>query len=106
MGERTGMQMKEYKRSTFEVEAVEYELGKGIEDGMMPYTAVITAGWINAENLIQVTQKDGTVVCPFIQNRRGRIFLREGDYFITEKDQERHVCGKDKFFERYHLVEE
>jgi len=29
------------------------------------------------------------------------IFIREGDYIIKEKDDERHVCGADKFSERY-----
>lgn len=98
--------MKKYTRSSFEVEAEVYELGKGMEDGVMPWTSVVTTGWIRTENLIKVTNEDGTVVCPFIQNRRGLIFLREGDYIITEKDAERHVCGADKFFKRYHPVEE
>ena len=95
--------MKKYIRSSFEVEAVEYELGKGMEDGFMPWTST---GWIRPDNLIQVTREDGVVVCPFIQNRRGLTFLRDGDYIITEKDMERHVCGKDKFFKRYQLAEE
>lgn len=98
--------MKKYKRSSLEVEAVVYELGKGIEDGFMPWTSVVTNGWIKTENLIKVTREDGVVVCPFIQNRRGLIFLREGDYVIQEKDMERHVCGQDKFFDRFYPVEE
>ncbi len=98
--------MKRYTRSSFEVEAVQYELGKGIEDGMMPYTAVVTAGWVNAEHLIKVTQPDGMVVCPFIRSRRGLIFLREGDFVIKEQDQDRHVCGQDKFYKRYRPIEE
>ena len=88
------------------MKAVEYELGKGMEDGFMPWTSVVTTGWIRPDNLIQVTREDGVVVCPFIQNRRGLTFLRDGDYIITEKDMERHVCGKDKFFKRYQLAEE
>ena len=44
--------MKKYKRSSFEVEAVEYELGKGMEDGFMPWTSVVTTGWIKTDNLI------------------------------------------------------
>lgn len=46
------------------------------------------------------------VMCPFIQNRRGLIFLRKGDYIITEMDMERHACGGDKFFDRYHQIDE
>lgn len=93
--------MKKYTRSSFEVEAEQYELGKGIEDGFMPWSDVVTKSWIVTDNLIKVTREDGTVICPFIQNRRGLIFIREGDYIIKEKDDERHVCGSDKFAQRY-----
>ena len=71
--------MKKYKRASLEIEAVEYELGKGMEDGFMPWTSVVTIGWISTEKLIKITREDGVVVCPFVQNRRGLIFLREGD---------------------------
>lgn len=94
--------MKKYQRSSFEVEAVQYELGKGIEDGFMPWSSIVTNGWIVTDNLVKVEREDGIVVCPFIQNRRGLIFIREGDYVITEKDDERHVCGSDKFAHRFH----
>ena len=93
-----------YIRSSIEVEAAPYELDKGMEDGFMPWTSIVTNGWISTEKLIKITREDGTVVCPFIQNRRGMIFLREGDYIITEQGLERHVCGKDKFHKRYHEV--
>lgn len=98
--------MKKYRRSSFEVEAVAYETGKGLEDGFMPWTSVVTNGWIATEKLIKVEREDGTVLCPFIQNRRGLIFLREGDYIITESDAERHACGADKFEGRYLPIEE
>ncbi len=94
-----------YRRSSIEVEAAPYELDKGMEDGFMPWTSIVTNGWISTEKLIKITREDGVVVCPFIQNRRGMIFLREGDYIITENDQERHVCGKDKFHKRYQEIE-
>lgn len=93
--------MKKYERSSFEVEAIQYEVGKGIEDGFMPWSSVVTNGWIVTDKLVKVTREDGIVVCPFIQNRRGIIFIREGDYIIKEMDEERHVCGSDKFSERY-----
>lgn len=98
--------MKKYKRISLEVEAILYEVGKEMEDGWMPWTSVVTNGWINTDNLVKITRSDGLVVCPFIQNRRGLIFIKEGDYIIKEKDMERHVCGKDKFFKRFFEVEE
>ena len=76
--------MKKYQRNCFEVEAIQYEIGKGIEDGFMPWSSVVTNGWIIADKLVKVTREDGTVVCPFIQNRRGIIFIREGDYIIKD----------------------
>lgn len=98
--------MKKYMRSSFEVEAVKFELGKGMEDGVMPWTSVVTRAWVNTENLIKITREDGTVVCPFIRTRRGLIFLKDGDYIIIEKNKDRHVCGADKFFDRYQPIEE
>lgn len=97
--------MEKYERVPLTVNAEQYTLDKGIEDGFELYTKVITNGWISSDNLIRVTRPDGTIVCPFIQNRRGVIFIREGDYIITESDNERHVCGADKFFDRYRSVQ-
>lgn len=97
--------MKKYERTSLAVNAEQYELNKGMEDGFELYTRVITNGWIRSDNLIQITRPDGTIVCPFIQNRRGVIFIREGDYIITENDDERHVCGADKFNKRYRPVQ-
>ena len=98
--------MKKYRRKSLEVEAVAYEIGKGMEDGFMPWTSVVTNVWTATDNLVKFTREDGVVVCPFIQNRRGLVFLREGDYIITESDTERHVCGRDKFFQRFCPIEE
>ena len=98
--------MEKYRRKPLEVDAIAYELGKGMEDGFMPWTSVVTNVWTVTENLIKFTREDGVVVCPFIRNRRGLVVLREGDYIVTEKDMERHVCGKDKFFQRYSPAEE
>lgn len=95
---------QKYKRASFEVEAKKYEIGKGMEDGFESWTNVVTNGWIVTEGLVQITQKDGRVVCPFIKNRRGVIFIREGDYIIYEEGGERHCCGQDKFFDRYQPV--
>lgn len=96
---------KKYERASLIVDAAQYEINKGMEDGFELYTKVVTNGWISPENLIQITRPDGSIVCPFIQNRRGVIFLRQGDYIITENDNERHVCGADKFAKRFKPVE-
>lgn len=96
--------MTKYKRSSFEVEAELYEVGKGLEDGFMPWTSVVTNGWIVTDKLVKIRREDGVVVCPFIQNRRGLIFVHEGDYIIKEKNDERHVCGSDKFAERFQPI--
>lgn len=96
--------MEKYIRKSLEVQVIQYEHGKDMEDGFMPWSQVITNGWISTDGLVQTTREDGTVVCPFIQNRRGLIFLRTGDYIILEKDCERHVCGEDKFKERFELL--
>ncbi len=95
------VEIMKYMRSALEVEAKEYEIGKNMEDGFELWSKVLTNGWISTDEVIQITRPDGSIVCPFIQNRRGIIFLREGDYIIYEADGERHVCNKDKFSSRY-----
>ncbi len=90
-----------YIRASLTVEAEKYEVGKGLEDGFQPWAEVITNGWIVSDGLVQIEREDGTIVCPFIQNRRGIIFIREGDYIIYEDGGERHCCGGDKFANRF-----
>lgn len=97
---------KKYERASLIVTAQQYEVNKGLEDGFELYMKVVTNGWITPDNLIQITRPDGSVVCPFIRNRRGVTFIREGDYIIFEENNERHVCGADKFPQRYKPVEE
>lgn len=96
---------KKYERASLVVEAEQYEINKGMEDGFELYTKVVTNGWIIPDNLIQITRPDGSIVCPFIQNRRGVTFIREGDYIIMEGDNERHVCGADKFPKRFKPID-
>ncbi len=93
--------MKKYLRASLTVEAQKYEPGQNMEDGFIPWTQIVTNGWTVSDNLIQITRPDGTVVCPFISNRRGMIFIRKGDYIIYENDGERHACGADKFEHRF-----
>lgn len=92
---------KKYTRASLIVEAEKYEPGKSMEDGFQPWTDVITNGWIEPEGLLKVTHEDGIIVCPFIQNRRGVVFIHEGDYIIYEEGGERHCCGGDKFSSRF-----
>ena len=65
-----------------------------MEDGFEPWTKVVTAGWIITEGLVKLERENGQLVCPFIKNRRGVIFIREGDYIIYEEGGERHCSVK------------
>lgn len=93
-----------YSRIAFEVEAVPYELGKGIEDGFELWSDIVTHGWINTDYLIKVKKENGSIACPYINIRRGRAFIEDGDYIITEADGSRHVCNGGSFVSRYHSV--
>lgn len=95
---------QKFKRAAFEVEAEKYEIGKGMEDGFESWTKVVTNGWVVVDKLLQITREDGSLVCPFIKNRRGIIFIREGDYIVYEDGGERHCCGEDKFNDRYRPI--
>lgn len=93
-------------RTNLPVEAIPYELNQGIEDGFELWSKMVVNGWITTDNLVAVTRKDGTVVCPYIDTRRGRSFIKIDDYIITEEAGDRIVCGKDKFSERYDVIED
>lgn len=93
--------MKRYTRVPLEVTAQQYTVGCGIEDGFELFSSVVTNGGLILEGLIKVTREDGTIVCPYVRNRRGLVFIREGDYIICEEGREKHVCGDDKFHKRF-----
>lgn len=93
-------------RTAIQAEAVQYEIGKGLEDGFELFTDVVTKGWIVTENLVQIKRENGSVVCPYISHRRGHTFIQHGDYIIKDADGTKHVCGADKFKKRYEVVEE
>lgn len=93
-----------YVRTGLPVDAVQYTLDSGIEDGFELWSKIVVNGWIKTDRLIKVTRKDGTVVCPYIDTRRGRSFIKEGDYIITEEAGDRIVCGEDKFSTRYDKI--
>ncbi len=92
------------KRTPIEAEVFEYELGKGYEDGFELFSDVVTKGWFVTDNLIEVKRENGDIVCPYIRHRRGRTFICEGDYIIKDDDGTKHVCGKDKIFDRYEKI--
>ena len=94
------------RRIALESDVERYEIGKGMEDGFEPLHVVVTKGWIVIDNLVRIEQEDGTILCPYIKNRRGRTFIGVGDYVIIDEDGTKHVCGGDKIFVRYKKVEE
>lgn len=93
------------KRKEMNADVEEYQLNKGLEDGFTPYKDIIIAGFVYVDNLVKVTQENGTVVCPYVRNRRGCTFICNGDYVITDADGTRHVCGSDKIWNRYEKLE-
>ncbi|MBO7336975.1 MAG: hypothetical protein IKS11_08635 [Lachnospiraceae bacterium] len=92
-------------RVPFNADVYLYEQGKGMEDGFELWHDVVTKGWIVTDSLVRIERPDGSVVCPFILNRRGRIFIGEGDYIIEDDDGTKHVCGADKVWNRYKPIE-
>ncbi len=98
--------MERFLREGIEVEAKQYEPHAGMEDGYQPLTKIITNGWIVTDGLVKVKTEEGQIICPFIQNKRGMMFIKEGDYIIYEGEdrEERHVCGSDRFPDRYKKI--
>lgn len=93
------------KRVALEAVVEQYKVGAGMEDGFELWTDVVTQGWIVTDFLVKIQQEDGTIVCPYIKNRRGYTFIGDGDYIITDSDGTRHVCGADKIWSRYEKME-
>lgn len=89
------------KRVELEADVEKYVIGQGMEDGFEKWSEVVTQGWIVTDFLIKIEQPDGTIVCPYIKNRRGYTFIGEGDYIVVDSDGTKHVCGKDKIRNRY-----
>lgn len=93
------------RRTPLEADVEKYEAGKGLEDGFELWADVVTKGWIVTDNLIKIERDNGSIVCPYIVHRRGRIFISEGDYIIMEPDGTKHVCGEDKINIRFEKCE-
>lgn len=94
------------RRVSMESDIEKYETGKDLEDGFEVWSDVVTTGWIVTDNLVKVEKENGFIVCPYILHRRGRTFINEGDYIITDADGTKHVCGEDKIFSRYEKIGE
>lgn len=92
------------KRISLESDVEKYVVGQGMEDGFEAWTKVVTQGWIVTDFLIKVEQPNGTIVCPYIKNRRGYTFIGEGDYIVYDADGSKHVCGADKIWNRYEQI--
>lgn len=90
-------------RTPIEADVNKYELGAGYEDGFELYADVITKDNVNIENLVQVDH-EGMLSCPYILTRRGKTFIKEGDYIIVSDDGTKSVCGEDKIFKRYKQI--
>lgn len=93
-------------RAALTVDVEKYEVGQGMEDGVELWTDVVTRGWFATDRLVQIKKENGAIVCPYILHKRGKTFIAEGDYIITDVDGSRHVCSGDKIFERYKPIEE
>ncbi|MBP3489450.1 MAG: hypothetical protein J6K53_13760 [Roseburia sp.] len=94
------------RRIPLESDVEKYEPGKGMEDGFERLYDVVTKGWIVTDTLVKIKREDGTIMCPYIKHRRGRTFIGEGDYIISQEDGTKHVCGADKIWTRYEKPEE
>ena len=92
------------RRVSLEANVEKYVYGQGQEDGVEKWTKVVTQGWIVTDFLIKITLDDGSIVCPYIKNRRGYTFIGEGDYIVTDSDGSKHVCGADKIWNRYEEI--
>lgn len=92
------------KRIALNAEVMQYEPFRGMEDGFELLSDVVTKGWITTDFLVKLTKENGDIICPYILHRRGRTFIGEGDYIITDADGTKHVCGADKIFARYEPI--
>lgn len=93
------------RRTALEADVYKFEFGKGYEDGYELWSDVVTKVWIVTDYLLKVKNERGEIECPYIEHRRGRTFIEEGDYIIIDSDGTKHVCGADKIFKRYEPIE-
>ena len=72
------------RRIPLESDVEKYEVGKGMEDGFELFSDVVTKGWIVTDSLVKIKRADGAIMCPYIKHRRGRTFIGEGDYIVSQ----------------------
>ena len=94
------------RRISLLADVFKYEVGKGQEDGFEFWSSVVTHGYIVTDFLVKIKREDGRIVCPYVLNRRGRVYIGEGDYIVIDEDGTKHVCGEDKIWQRYERIEE
>ena len=88
-------------RTPLVTDVVKYEVGMNLEDGFELFSDVVKKGWIALDNLVKVTREDGSIVCPYISHRRGKTFIQNTDYIVSDPDGTKLVCGADKIWNRY-----
>ena len=93
-------------RTALVADVYKFEFGKGYEDGNELWSDVVTKGWIVTDSLLKIETDKGEIECPYITHRRGRTFIAKDDYIIIDEDGTKHVCGADKIFKRYELMED
>lgn len=91
-------------RTPLQAEVIKYVQHASMEDGFELYSEVITKNNVDCKNLV-LEERDNQILCPYISTRRGRTFIKEGDYIIIEEDGTKLVCGGDKVEARYSKIE-
>lgn len=93
------------RRIALEADIVKYEVGKNLEDGKELWVKIVIQEGLVTDSLVKLKKDDGTIVCPYINTRRGRVFIEKGDYIIIDADGSKHICGEDKIWKRYEKID-
>ena len=91
------------KRRPLEATAVLYDYGKGLEDGMATVADVVANAHVFSQDIVQIETPSG-IMCPYINNKRGRTFINNGDWIILEADGGKHVVSNDNIWNRFEKV--
>lgn len=94
--------MAKYRKKPVVIEAVEFRLNQGIEDGTSNPTdlpaGVKPVGF-------EVNDPHNKLVYPYIDTMEGRHYINPGDYIITGVKGERYPCNPDIFEATYDKVD-
>lgn len=88
------------KRRPLEATAVLYEPGKGLEDGFATVADVVTNAHVFSASTVQIETEKG-IMCPYINCKRGRVFINSGDWIILENDGGKHVVSENNLWNRF-----